>query len=111
MGGWVCERGGVVAKTVPKVKLRRSGATVDNVDGSVFCRKGNSSCSCDLSNEVAAFHQTKTIKSGLFCFCVDKPKNSSQIIKCDCTERLTETDREKSPKNQTDVALIPFTRS
>lgn len=90
MGGWVCERGGVVAKTVPKVKLRRSGATVDNVDGSVFCRKGNSSCSCDLSNEVAAFHQTNTIKSGLFCVCVDKPKNSSHIIKCDCTERQTE---------------------
>jgi hypothetical protein len=77
VGGWVCERGVVVAKTVPKVKLRRSGATVDNVDGSVFCKKGNSSCSCDLSNEVAAFHQTNTIKSGLFCVCVDKPKNSS----------------------------------
>lgn len=90
MGGWVCERGVVVAKTVPKVKLRRSGATVDNVDGSVFCRKGNSSCSCDLSNEVAAFHQTNTIKSGHFCVCVDKPKNSSHIIKCDCTERQTE---------------------
>jgi hypothetical protein len=64
-------------KGSPKVKLRRSGATVDNVDGSVFCKKGNSSCSCDLSNEVAAFHQTNTIKSGLFCVCVDKPKNSS----------------------------------